>query len=174
MCFICSRHVGQLTLPAALEAHTYTTSATACYTAPPPAPTPTPGPNPRPKHDPNPRPHPSTFQSEPSNSNPQIRTPAPQPSPLSRTPPPTPNPNPNPTLTHTHTHTTRTPQYLPPGAPRRYVVSVNWSAEMVKAALSQEGLSVVIAGGRRGAAGARLRPRPCFAFAAPCRVPYAF
>ncbi len=28
----------------------------------------------------------------------------------------------------------------------RYVVSVNWSAEMVKAALAQEGLNVVVAG----------------------------
>ena len=27
-----------------------------------------------------------------------------------------------------------------------YVVSVNWSAEMVKAALAQEGLNVVVAG----------------------------
>lgn len=29
---------------------------------------------------------------------------------------------------------------------RSYVVSVNWSAEMVKSALAQEGLNVVVAG----------------------------
>lgn len=32
----------------------------------------------------------------------------------------------------------------------RYVVSVNWSAEMVRAALAQEGLPVVVAGARAG------------------------